>query len=163
MASSIVDEAIRMLSHPLSQPISELSLLQQSLLFGEISKISYYRPDIVWEAVSSVGFEEYEFFDRDGAQAYIVANEHDCVVVCRGTEPNEWNDIKADVNAMTVIAENAGRVHRGFKREVDDLWPKLEHALRKIKSRCGLPAIHSAVRWPPSVPVVVSWPRSPEP
>lgn len=37
MASSIVDVAIRMLSHPLSQPISELSLLQQSLLFGEIS------------------------------------------------------------------------------------------------------------------------------
>ncbi|MCA9183804.1 MAG: lipase family protein [Planctomycetales bacterium] len=130
MASSIVDEAIRMLSHPLSQPISELSLLQQSLLFGEISKISYYRPDIVWEAISSVGFEEYEFFDRDGAQAYIVANQHDCVVVCRGTEPNEWNDIKADVNALTVIAENAGRVHRGFKREVDDLWPKLERALR---------------------------------
>ena len=28
-----------------------------------------------------------------------------------------------------VIAETAGRVHRGFKREVDDLWPRLEQAL----------------------------------
>ena len=30
----------------------------------------------------------------------------------------------------TVLAETAGRVHRGFKREVDDLWPRLEKALK---------------------------------
>ena len=130
MPELTVDEAIRLISEPLQQPISELSLLQQSLLFAEIARIAYFRPDIVWEAVSAVGFEEYQFIDRDGAQAYVIANQHDCVVACRGTEPHEWNDIKADVNALTVLVENAGRVHRGFKREVDDLWPKLETALR---------------------------------
>jgi triacylglycerol lipase len=46
-----------------------------------------------------------------------------------GTEPNEWNDIKADVNAWTVLAESVGRVHRGFKEEVDTLWPLMEAAL----------------------------------
>ncbi len=131
MAEAIVEEAIQLLSEPLARPIGELSLLQQSLLFAEIAKISYYRPDIVWEAVNAVGFEEYQYFDQDGAQAYIIANQFDCIVACRGTEPNEWNDIKADANALTVIVENVGRVHRGFKREVDDLWPKLEVALRE--------------------------------
>ncbi len=99
-------------------------------MFAELSKVSYYRPDIVNAALSAAGFENIEFFDRDGAQAYIFENQHDCIVVCRGTEPNDWNDIRADVNALTVLAETAGRVHRGFKREVDDLWPRLERALK---------------------------------
>ena len=51
------------------------------------------------------------------------------MIVCRGTEPNDWNDIRADLDLALVIAETAGRVHRGFKREVDDLWPRLEQAL----------------------------------
>ncbi|MEZ6134372.1 MAG: lipase family protein [Pirellulaceae bacterium] len=131
VASSIVEEAVRLLSEPLSHPIAELSLLRQSLLFAELSKISYYRPDIVYESIRSAGFEHYEYFDRDGAQAYIFANEFDCAVVCRGTEPNEWNDIKADADAVSVVAESVGRVHRGFKTEVDDLWPRLERALKE--------------------------------
>jgi triacylglycerol lipase len=69
------------------------------------------------------------FYDRDGSQAYRIRNDHDCVVACRGTEPHEWNDIRADANAASVLAETAGKVHRGFKREVDDLWPMLEAAL----------------------------------
>ena len=67
--------------------------------------------------------------NHDGSQAYLFENDQDCVVACRGTEPNEWNDIRADVNAIHAVAETVGRVHRGFKREVDDLWPGLEKAL----------------------------------
>ena len=131
MANSIVDEAIQILSEPLAHPISDLPLLRQALLFGELSRISYYRPDIVWQTINAIGFDHYEFVDRDGAQAYILANQFDCVVVFRGTEPNEWNDIKADVDAVSVVAETAGRVHRGFRKEVDDLWPRLEVLLKE--------------------------------
>ncbi|MFT6291257.1 MAG: triacylglycerol lipase [Ilumatobacter sp.] len=57
-------------------------------------------------------------------------HDHDMVIVCRGTEPN---DIAADANALTDLAETVGRVHRGFKREVDDIWPELEESLRDEK------------------------------
>jgi len=50
-------------------------------------------------------------------------------VTCRGTEPHDWNDVKADLDLATAMAETAGWVHRGFKREVDELWPRLEQAL----------------------------------
>lgn len=130
MSAPIVEEAIALLSEPLQHPIEELPLLKQALLFAELAKISYYAPNLVWEAINAVGFEEYEFLDRDGAQAYVLTSPHDCVVVCRGTEPNEWNDIKADVNAVAVVSETVGRVHRGFKKEVDDLWPRLEKTLK---------------------------------
>lgn len=124
-------DELKFATQAFSNPIDELSLLQQSLLFAEISKVAYYRDDLVRSAAAAVGFEEVKFFENDGAQAYILVHQHDCIVACRGTEPGEWNDLKADVNALSVLAESVGRVHRGFKKEVDDLWPKLENALRE--------------------------------
>lgn len=113
----------------LEGPISEICFLRRALLFAELSMIAYNDPAEATIAASMVGFPDVTFYDRDGSQAYRFRNEYDCVITCRGTEPNEWNDIKADADAVTVLAETAGRVHRGFKREVDDLWPMLETAL----------------------------------
>ncbi|MEZ6125638.1 MAG: lipase family protein [Planctomycetaceae bacterium] len=110
-------------------PIREMHRLKQALLFAELSSASYYHEDETRDLIRSMGMTDCHFFDRDGAQAYTIWNETDCVVACRGTEPNEWNDIKADVNAVAVLTETFGRVHRGFKQEVDDLWPMLENAL----------------------------------
>lgn len=81
-------------------------------------------------AVEVLGFHTIHFYDRDGAQAYSFISDTDHVIACRGTEPNEWNDVRADLDASTALAETIGRVHRGFKKEVDDLWPVLEQALK---------------------------------
>ena len=64
---------------------------------------------------------------------------------------------EADLDLATVIAETVGWVHRGFKREVDDLWPRLEQALREQHAaRCGSPATRSAARWRRSAPAAAS-------
>lgn len=119
----------REVTSELTGPIERLGFLQKALLFGELSKISYQARAEAGELANLIGFPEIRFYDRDGAQAYMFANETDAVIACRGTEPNEWNDIRADLDAATALAESVGRVHRGFKREVDDLWPRLEQAL----------------------------------
>ncbi|MGD9633391.1 MAG: lipase family protein [Pirellulales bacterium] len=111
-------------------PVGELSFLRRSLLFSELSAICYLSRAEAGRLAFRIGFPEIRYYERDGAQAYIFGNDHDRAIVCRGTEPNDWNDIRADLDLATVIAETAGRVHRGFKREVDDLWPRLEQALR---------------------------------
>ena len=110
-------------------PIEQLSFLRRSLLFAEIANMAYLQHDLAAMLAERLSLTQTEFFNRSGAQAFIFGNAHDCVVACRGTEPNEWNDIKADVDAVSVVAETVGRVHRGFKQEVDDLWPMLEKAL----------------------------------
>ena len=110
-------------------PIENLGLLSRSLLFAELSMLSYLVDAEAQPVLTSVGFSDVRYIERDGAQAYELVTESDVVVVCRGTEPNEWNDIKADANALTDLAETVGRVHRGFKREVDDIWPHLESTL----------------------------------
>ena len=116
-------------SNTIDGPINELSLLQRSLLFAELAWVAYMAEDSAATIVDDIGLRETLFFDRHGAQAYVFKTDHDCIVACRGTEPNEWNDVKADVNAFPEISETVGKVHRGFKKEVDDLWPRLEEAL----------------------------------
>lgn len=113
------------------KPISEMSFLERSLLFAEISMVSYMRMKECAAVARRFGFTAGKFVNSDGAQAYIFSNQCDCVVVCRGTEPNEWNDIKADLYAVMALAETVGRVHRGFKKEVDDLWHHLEEVLKQ--------------------------------
>lgn len=110
-------------------PIADLTFVERSLLFAELAMIAYNDRDEAGLAARAIGFDEAIFYERDGSQAFRFRNEHDCVVACRGTEPNEWNDIRADANATSVLAETAGKVHKGFKSEVDDLWPMLETAL----------------------------------
>lgn len=112
-----------------SGPIEQLDRMRASLLFAQISRISYLQPEAARHYLPHIGLDLEHFADRDGAQAYVFGNESDIVVACRGTEPNDWNDVKADVNALMVLAETVGRVHRGFKREVDDLWPALEELI----------------------------------
>jgi triacylglycerol lipase len=113
----------------LAGPIESLGFLRQSLLFAELSELSYLSRASAGRLAYEIGFPEIRFYDRDGAQAYIFANDDDAVVTCRGTEPHDWNDIRADLTLALSMSETVGRVHRGFKREVDDLWPRLEQAL----------------------------------
>jgi len=121
-----VDAAI---ATSLDGPVESLSMLRRSLLFAELANLSYLSRAEAGQRAYRMGFPEIRFYDRDGAQAYIFANHDDAVITCRGTEPRDWNDVRADLDLGAVAAETAGRVHRGFKREVDDLWPRLEQAL----------------------------------
>jgi len=110
-------------------PITDLDRLRRSLLFAELSMLSYLADEEAQPVFNGLGFTSVQYLERDGAQAYVLGTDTDLIVVCRGTEPNEWNDIKADANALTDVAETVGRVHRGFKREVDDVWPEVSAAL----------------------------------
>jgi triacylglycerol lipase len=113
----------------MSGPIKNLTFLQRSLVFAEISLISYLEPDVAAKAACRLGFPKVSYFRHAGAHGFFLANAWDVVVACRGTEPHDWNDIRANVNLWMEVAETVGKVHRGFKREMDRLWPKLEAKL----------------------------------
>tara|TARA_B100000497_G_C7629546_1_gene378333 strand:+ start:109 stop:861 length:753 start_codon:yes stop_codon:yes gene_type:complete len=113
--------------------ISDMSFKERSLLFAKLAKISYSNKKDATSQAKKLGFTTIEFYDKEGAQAYRFMNKTDLVIACRGTEPTEFNDIKADLNAVPVMAETVSRVHKGFKAEVDELWPMvLEDIDRKV-------------------------------
>ena len=112
--------------------IADMNFKERSLLFAKLAKIAYCNKKDATSQAKRLGFTTIEFYDREGAQAYRFMNKHDLVIACRGTEPSEFNDIKADLNAVPVMAETVSRVHKGFKAEVDELWPMvLEDINRK--------------------------------
>jgi triacylglycerol lipase len=116
--------------------ISKMSFPERSLLFANLSSIAYN--DNITEVkkqVKKLGFTTVEFYNRDGAQAYRFQNKQDMVIACRGTQPSEFNDIKADLNAVPVVAETVSRVHKGFKAEVDELWPMVLEDIQRTVNK----------------------------
>ncbi len=114
----------------LDKPLAEMSWIQKSLVLAELSRLAYAAPEQVENVFYEAGLDQCLFIARDGAEAYVLGNRFDCMIVCRGTEPNQWNDIKADANAWTVASE-VGRVHSGFHSEVNELWPLLEQQIKE--------------------------------
>lgn len=111
-------------------PLGGLSFLRRSLVMAELAMIAYNDEAEAQRAARAIGFPEAQLFDRDGAQAFRFRNEHDVVLTCRGTQPTEWNDIKADANAVMSVLGTLGNVHSGFNHQVDTLWPLLEKLLQ---------------------------------
>ncbi len=114
-------------------PLADVSELQRALVFAELSMISYNDEEEADRASTAIGFPEAKLLEHDGAQAIQFGNDHDCVIACRGTEPNEWNDVQADAKASLAVVGTIGKVHTGFNEEVEDLWPMLVEVLQQNK------------------------------
>jgi len=97
----------------------------QAHLFAKISSLAYKDIKDVEETFAQMGFLA-SFFDVNGSQAYLLKNENDLVIVCRGTEPTEFADIESDLAAIPVPSSTGiGKLHLGFKASVDNIWPTL--------------------------------------
>lgn len=118
------------LTTPIADAIGSWSWIRRSLLFAELSRLAYGEPSVVNRVAYDAGIDQCEFIADEGAEVYVFGTRHDCMVVARGTEPRQWNDISADANAWTV-AIDIGRVHSGFHNHVNILWPKIEMVLRE--------------------------------
>lgn len=91
---------------------------EQALLMANFSSLAYN---------DNQSFKEYGydsiFISKDGTQAYFLWDINNIIIICRGTQPTEWADIKADVKLELVHSlENYGYVHKGFKESVDNIW-----------------------------------------
>ena len=120
--------------------ISEMDIKQKSLLFAKLAADAYGKKAVVTKAVKEHGFTKTKFYDNGGAQAYRFESKTDVVVACRGTQPTEFNDLKADLKAFPVKSETVSRVHRGFKAEVDELWPMVKPDIETTNKKlwfCG--------------------------
>ena len=120
--------------------IREMNLKEKSLLFAKLARDAYGDKADVVKLAKKHGFTKTKFYDIGGAQAYRFESKTDVVVACRGTEPTEFNDLKADLKAFPVKSETVSRVHRGFKAEVDELWPEVSVDIINVKKAlwfCG--------------------------
>lgn len=107
--------------------ISKKNFAEQSALFARLSNVAYKSPDEAKKLFKLLGFTS-TYYDNRGSEAYVIEDDTDIIIVCRGTEPNEWSDIKADLNIDRVPSRSGdGQVHRGFRTYVDKIWEPIKH------------------------------------
>ena len=101
---------------------------------ANLSNLAYREEKEFKTAAKALGYKNIKYFNIAGAQAYGMSKDNYIVLAFRGTEPTQFNDIKADLNALHVRNElGKGRVHKGFKNEVDELWIQIEEWIAKRK------------------------------
>ena len=79
-------------------------------------------------------WDHIEFFSKGGTECYVLHCPKNYIVVFRGTEPTSWEDIKADIQFHKQKKEyvptsagvgTLGKVHRGFRDALEDIWDDL--------------------------------------
>ncbi len=98
--------------------IHTFSLLEQSAFFAKASNLCYSNIDVMKK-----NFEQYDvtYYGYKGADAYVLEDEYDIVVVCRGTEVKQVSDVKADLSISRTTTPH-GKLHIGFNHYVDKIW-----------------------------------------
>ena len=107
----------------------------QLLIFANIAAITYDDPKTAKTKFNAIGCTIVEFFDIDNAQAYLLKNNDGIHVLSfRGTEVTEPSDILADLKAGKNIEPVGGKIHVGFKGEINKLWPTIQKSVANINS-----------------------------
>jgi triacylglycerol lipase len=105
---------------------------KELLKFAKIAATTYEDPNTSRNKFKEQGYDIVEFFDVKGAEGYLLKCQDQYVLSFRGTSSN--GDVIADLKARMKPDVDGSKVHRGFKGELDKLWPSIEKALVNIDS-----------------------------
>ena len=106
---------------------------KELLKFANIAATTYDDPKDSTKKFKAQGYDIVEFFNIKGAQGYLLKDSNDHHVLSfRGTEIQQKSDVLADLEAGKNFERSGGKVHYGFKHELDKLWPSIEKSLDKI-------------------------------
>ena len=105
---------------------------EQLLEFARISATTYDNPKDSKSKFKALGYTIVQFFDVDGAQGYLLKGADAHVLSFRGTEVAEKSDVLADLKAGKNLEASGGKVHVGFKDELNKLWPAITVSLANI-------------------------------
>ncbi len=102
---------------------------------AEISTLAYADEDFASSRLRRAGLPQVRFFDKQSTQCYVAHNDQFAIVAFRGSEI--WKkegafdlskvvaDFKADVDIRLTAWPPGGKVHRGFKDALEEVWSDL--------------------------------------
>jgi triacylglycerol lipase len=103
---------------------------------ARIASVAYLPHNAALPRFRDLGFPKVKFIDYHGTQCYIAWNNEQIVVAFRGTEPTQWNDIKADLRAWLMKDDECvGRVHSGFHHEVHKILDRVQITVGQMRHR----------------------------
>jgi len=101
--------------------INKMNLTEQSAFFAKASNFCYSNAEFM-----KTKYEDYDvkYYGHKGADAYVLEDEEDVIVVCRGTEVKQISDVKADLS-ISKTKTLVGKLHIGFNHYVDKIWTNI--------------------------------------
>lgn len=107
--------------------ISDLTFEQRSLTMATLSSLAYNDN----QEFKDLGYDS-KFISHGGSEVYVLWDNDDLIVVCRGTQPTHFNDVAHDIEfALVPSRSGQGLVHHGFRTSVDLIWIELLKMLQK--------------------------------
>ena len=114
----------------------------RALMAASASKWAYADGKTAKPVFKEMGFATHRYLDNDGAQAHLCSNKDTALIVCRGTEPKQINDLMADLNTIPK-RHGPGFVHSGFRGEARKLWDEIHAFGEKHKNKLIVVCGHS--------------------
>lgn len=89
--------------------------------FAVISKYAYFDPAEGIPAYEELGYKNVKFISVENTQAYLLESDLNIIVAVRGTETDDINDIKSDLNFFKTKSKTRGGVHTGFYKDANEI------------------------------------------
>lgn len=97
--------------------------------------LSYYDEAGVRRELAKAGFELVEYFLHGGTEAFLATGAGFAILAFRGTQRDDWDDIKADIKFPLVPFSAGTRAHEGFRDALGHVWAKVEPRLADLAGR----------------------------
>ena len=99
--------------------------IRNAATLAKAANIVYQDWDSADTEIRVGGFKKFRYFDVDGTQAFVAANDKNIIVSFRGTEADKMDDILTDLK-VSFIDTKHGKIHAGFytavKLIIDDIY-----------------------------------------
>ena len=103
-----------------------------ALYLGRAALLAYRSKSAIQQEVTALGLDRFRFVSESETQAFVAGDGQKIIVAFRGTEPDKLKDWMTDAR----VAKGSGpygRVHKGFKRALRDVWPAVTDAVAKFQ------------------------------
>lgn len=123
-------------------PLSEEFDLANAWWLAEAATLVYADEDFVRSRFAQAGLPEVRYFAGESTDCFVAGNDRIVILAFRGTESrirpdsedsrNIWADVKTDLDALPVDSVQGTKVHKGFQRALDEVWPDLFSHLTQV-------------------------------
>ena len=111
--------------YPFRNTAQAFDLVNASWL-ADAALLAYAELDFAGPRFQEAGLNNVRFVHgvESHTQGYVAANDDFAIVTFRGTEVINWKDVRTDVKVIPVQWDDGGKVHKGAKDALDEVWHK---------------------------------------